>query len=91
VVNTLYVRDTSRRYRPAEENEILDLAADILAPRVIGQVLGSSRETTEYLRAKLARLEHEVFGCLYLDNRHRAGFLRAAFPQHCERYCRLPV
>lgn len=71
MANTLYVRDTSRRYRPAEEREILDLAADILAPRVIGQILSSSRDTTEYLRARLALLEHEVFGCLFLDNRHR--------------------
>jgi DNA repair protein RadC len=71
VATTLYVRDTSRRYRPAEAREILDTAANILAPRVIGQVLNSPRDTTEFLRAKLARLEHEIFGCLFLDNRHR--------------------
>lgn len=71
MATTLYVRDTGKRYRPAEEREVLELAANILAPRVIGQVLGSPRDTTEFLRAKLARLEYEIFGCLFLDNRHR--------------------
>ncbi len=33
--------------------------------------LGSPRDSGEYLRARLRHLQHEVFGCLYLDNRHR--------------------
>ncbi len=36
-----------------------------------GPSLASPRATGEYLRAKLRDLEHEVFCCLYLDNRHR--------------------
>ncbi len=32
---------------------------------------GKPRATGEFLRAKLRDLEHEVFCCLYLDNRHR--------------------
>lgn len=68
---TLYVRDGSRRYRLAEEHEILSRAADLLSNRVIGQSLTSSRETRDYLRTRLAGLEYEVFGCLFLDNRHR--------------------
>ena len=36
-----------------------------------GPSMASPRATGEYLRAKLRDLEHEVFCCLYLDNRHR--------------------
>ena len=70
---TFYVRDeSSRRYRPAAETEILDYAADLLAPRVIGQILTSPGATRDFLRTKLAHLDHEVFCCLFLDQRHRA-------------------
>ena len=69
---TLYVREAETgRYRPAAESEVLDHAAELLAPRVLGQILGSPRDAQDFLRAKLARLEHEVFAVLYLDNRHR--------------------
>ena len=69
---TFYVRDEStRRYRPAVESEILKSAADLLAPRVIGQILTSPEATRDFLRTKLAGLEHEVFCCLFLDQRHR--------------------
>jgi len=70
--NLFYVRDGSRRYRPAEAHEVLDAAAELLAPRVIGQVLGSPRDSQDFLRSRLAGLEHEIFGALFLDNRHRA-------------------
>ena len=37
--------------------------------------LGSPRDSGDYLRAQLRHLPYEVFGCLYLDNRHRVlGF-----------------
>jgi DNA repair protein RadC len=36
-----------------------------------GPSMASPRATAEFLRAKLRDLEHEVFCCLYLDNRHR--------------------
>ncbi len=35
------------------------------------QSLGNPRDSGDYLRAKLRHLPYEVFGCLYLDNRHR--------------------
>ena len=69
---TLYVREAETgRYRPAAESEVLNHAAELLAPRVLGQILSSPRDAQDFLRAKLARLEHEVFAVLYLDNRHR--------------------
>ncbi|OOG57954.1 DNA repair protein RadC [Rhodanobacter sp. C03] len=37
--------------------------------------LGNPRDSGDYLRAQLRHLPYEVFGCLYLDNRHRVlGF-----------------
>ena len=36
-----------------------------------GNALGSPEETRRYLRIRLAEYKNEVFGCLFLDNRHR--------------------
>ena len=36
-----------------------------------GPALLNPQATRDYLRARLRDLPHEVFGCLYLDNRHR--------------------
>ncbi|PWK92617.1 RadC family protein [Fulvimonas soli] len=33
--------------------------------------LSSPRDSADFLRARLRHLPYEVFGCLYLDNRHR--------------------
>jgi DNA repair protein RadC len=33
--------------------------------------LGNPRDSGDFLRARLCHLPYEVFGCLYLDNRHR--------------------
>jgi DNA repair protein RadC len=36
-----------------------------------GSALQNPQATRDYLRLKLRDLPHEVFGCVYLDNRHR--------------------
>jgi DNA repair protein RadC len=41
------------------------------ASLVVGQALTSPADTEAYLRAHLRDLQHEVFCCLFLDNRHR--------------------
>ena len=42
---------------------------------VIGEALRSPADTEAYLLARLRHLPHELFCCLYLDNRHRVlGF-----------------
>jgi len=41
------------------------------ASLVAGQALRSPADTEDYLRARLRDLPHEVFCCLFLDNRHR--------------------
>ena len=36
-----------------------------------GEAIRSPADTESFLKAKMQHLEHEVFCCLYLDNRHR--------------------
>jgi len=37
----------------------------------VGQAIRSPADTEQFLRAKLRDLQHELFCCVYLDNRHR--------------------
>lgn len=54
------------------EEQILAAAEAILKKRLerLGKV-GEPSEAANYLRAHLGHLAHEVFGCLFLDTRHR--------------------
>ncbi|MHB1667240.1 RadC family protein [Thiomonas sp.] len=69
---SLLVRDARGRYRPATASQILAAAR-----LVVDQTLQRNEEFTSpavvknYLCAKLAGYEHEVFAVLFLDNRHR--------------------
>ena len=36
-----------------------------------GTAIRNPADTSEFLRAKIGHLQHEMFCCLYLDNRHR--------------------
>jgi DNA repair protein RadC len=38
---------------------------------VVGEPIRSPADTTAFLMARLRDLDHELFGCLFLDNRHR--------------------
>ncbi|KLD63561.1 RadC family protein [Dyella japonica] len=50
----------------------LELARRTLAEQLTDRrPLGNPRESGSYLSAKLRYLPYEVFGCLFLDNRHR--------------------
>jgi len=50
----------------------LELARRSLAEQLLDKPsLGNPRDSGDYLRARLRHLPYEVFGCLYLDNRHR--------------------
>jgi DNA repair protein RadC len=54
------------------EDLILQQAQAIIENRYIrGQQLLSVMDVRDYLMVKLAPLEHEVFGCLLLDNQQR--------------------
>ncbi len=55
-----------------ERETIISIAVGILEKRhKPGELLSSPEITMNYLRLLLADLENEVFGCLYLDVRHR--------------------
>lgn len=70
--SALLVRDVQGVYRRVRSDEILDAARRVLARRVRrGTVLTDSQVVRDYLRMKLADLEHEVFVVLLLDMQHR--------------------
>ena len=54
------------------DDEVIAAALRVLSERVAhSSPLSNPRATREYLALRFARLEHEVFACIYLDNRHR--------------------
>ena len=56
----------------AEKQSLVTLALGILKQRHrAGRVLSSPEQTQAFLRLKLIDRKHEVFGALFLDNRHR--------------------
>lgn len=68
---------TRRRLTQAD---ILDAARCLLAARVIrGRSISNPREMIEYLTLQLTPYEYEVFGVLFLDNRHRVIIFEELF------------
>jgi len=69
---TLYVRDASG-YREATAQDVITCAQGLIARRYRtgSPVLEAPQRTREYLRLHVGGLDYEVFGCLYLDSRHR--------------------
>lgn len=69
------LQDSPGLYKPAKvvsDDDVLKLAREILAARCArGKALESPDDVRQHLMHELAGLEHEVFGALYLDNRHR--------------------
>ena len=64
----------------AEKCSLLALAMKVLSARHHrGRTLKSPDDTQAYLRLRLAYLKAELFGCLFLDNRHRLLELRELF------------
>jgi len=56
----------------AEKQSLVALALGVLKQRHrAGRVLSSPEQTQAFLRLKLIDRKHEVFGALFLDNRHR--------------------
>ena len=63
-----------------EKQSVITLATKVLAFKFrAGRALSSPEETRTYLRLKLAGYRNEVFGSLYLDNRHRVIAMRELF------------
>jgi DNA repair protein RadC len=69
-----YITDETGLYSFQESihsNQIVNLALEILDSEIRNDCLTSPEQTKQYLRLRLASFEHEVFACLFLDNRHR--------------------
>jgi DNA repair protein RadC len=73
---TLVIQETNGTYRTASAEEILRAARSEINRRFRrGQALSSPAVSQDFLRLRLAHLEHEVFAVLWLDTRHRViGF-----------------
>jgi DNA repair protein RadC len=71
-MTTLYVQDPSG-FREAPSQTILESARALIARRFRkgSPVLDDSSNVRVFLRIHLGARDHEVFGVLYLDNRHR--------------------
>ncbi|GFN29504.1 UPF0758 protein [Achromobacter denitrificans] len=67
----LMVRDAQGRYVLATADQILEAARQAIEHKMQrGASFTSPSAVKEYLRAKLAGYEHEVFAVLFLDTRH---------------------
>jgi DNA repair protein RadC len=71
----LVINDTTGEYiarGPVSPDEIVATAKAILAARVKRPAaLTNPNDVADYLVAQFANYEHEVFACLFLDQRHR--------------------
>ena len=69
---SLMVRDAQGRYLLATTDQILEAARQAIEHKMQrGASFSSPVAVKEYLRAKLAGFEHEVFAVLFLDTQHR--------------------
>ncbi|WP_073665937.1 JAB domain-containing protein [Pseudomonas aeruginosa] len=69
---SLMVRDAQGRYLLATADQILEAARHAIEQKMQrGASFSSPAAVKEYLRAKLAGFEHEVFAVLFLDTQHR--------------------
>ena len=69
-----YITDETGLYNFQESihpKQIVNLALEILDSEIKGDCLTSPEQTKQYLRLRLGSFEHEVFACLFMDNRHR--------------------
>ena len=79
------VEDRLSGLKPADLNDVEKQSVITLAMKVLsikhraGRVLSKPDETRDFLRLRLADYRNEVFGCLFLDNRHRIITVRELF------------
>ena len=68
----LYIKTDSGQFRQAREDDVIAEAAYIYDGYFVRDTqLETLDKTRDYIKLKLAYLEHEVFVCLFLDNQHR--------------------
>lgn len=69
---TPFVADADGMYAPASDELVLAEAMRIIATRVLRRtVLSNPQNTRDYLVMRFRDLQHEVFTCIFIDNRNR--------------------
>ena len=68
---------SGRRYRPAARSEVLEAAQALLIEDVRGMSVKDPSSAKAFLSMTLAAERAEIFGVLWLDNRHRVITWRA--------------
>lgn len=71
-------RQVANGFEMAGIEEIAEAYVECTAGTV-GTVIRSPADTEDFLKARLSKLEHEQFSCIYLDNRHRVIFFDELF------------
>lgn len=67
-----FVADAENGYAEISDDEVIATAFQILATKLIrSDRSAASNVTRQYLVARFAKLEHEVFCCIYLNCRHQ--------------------
>jgi DNA repair protein RadC len=70
--HNLFIHGANGASEPATTEQILAAARQVLAHRVRrGASLNSPQKVREYLTVRLGHLDHEVFGVILADQRHR--------------------
>jgi DNA repair protein RadC len=70
--HNLFYQGINGKLQPASNDQILMAARQVLAHRVRrGALLQSPQKVGEYLALRLGHLDHEIFGLILLDKRHR--------------------
>jgi DNA repair protein RadC len=85
-MTTLYVHDRNA-FREADPQEVLRRAQAILSQRFRAgsPALTSPSLTREFLRMRVGSLDHEVFGAIFLDTRHRVLTVETLFQGTIDR------
>jgi DNA repair protein RadC len=71
VDKTLFVREAGGEYRIAPLTLVIDRARTLLDEQIRTVEITSPDKARDWCMVRLAPLDHEVFGCLLLDNAHR--------------------
>ncbi len=70
--SVLFVQDVAGTYRPAQADEVLQAAQRLLLSRVRNtEIFSSPQAVRDFLRVRLAGLEHEMFAVVHLDSQNR--------------------
>jgi len=79
--NTFRIRDAHGVYRSVPKDQLIEGAKQCILERFNREAITirSPKDTEDYLQTLLGDLEHEVFGFIFLDNRHRIIACRELF------------